>query len=158
MTTMRRRADTVSRALPALLTAFVASIVLGIIGMHALSTHGVTRTTDHSAMTSAVTSPMTGAHEGMSTSPVPSPETGEHAGVPAVADGGDGRSLRGMVMLCFAMLAATAGALLLLLLGICRRPRAWAHRLHVPTTVTRWATAHLGTGPPYVWSFSVIRC
>lgn len=144
--------------MPALLTAFVASIVLGIIGMHALSTHGVTRTTDHPTMTSAVSSPMTGAHEGMSTSPVTSANAGEHAGLPAVPDGGDGHSLGSMVMLCFAMLAATAGALLLLLLGVCRKPRAWAHRLHVPTTVTRWATAPLGTGPPYVWNFSVIRC
>ena len=63
-----------------------------------------------------------------------------------------------MVMLCFAMLAATAGALLLLLLGLHRKPRVRAHRLVVLTTVTRWVTARLGTGPPYVWQFSVIRC
>jgi hypothetical protein len=63
-----------------------------------------------------------------------------------------------MVMLCFAMLAAAAGALLLLLLGPRRRPRDWAHRPTAPTTVTRWVTDRLGTGPPYVWQFSVIRC
>jgi hypothetical protein len=73
-------------------------------------------------------------------------------------DGGDGHNLGSMVMLCFAMLAATAGALLLLLLGLHRKPRVWAHRPTVPTTVSRWVTARRGTGPPYVWQFSVIRC
>lgn len=157
MNAMRRGADTWSRALPALLTAAVASIVLGIIGMHALSTHGVTgmSVTDHDTMTS----PTSGAHGDMSGGPVMSPATGEHAGMSSTApDDGGGHSMGSMVMLCFAMLAATAGALLLLLLGLRHIPRVWAHRTAVPTTVIRWVTARLGTGPPYVWSFSVIRC
>ncbi|RYC14579.1 hypothetical protein [Nocardioides zhouii] len=161
MTTMRRRTDTVSRAVPALLTAFVASIVLGIIGMHALSSHGVMgmSTTDHSTMTSAVTSPMAGAHSDMSTGLVATPAAGPDAGMSSTApDGDNGHSLGSMVMLCFAMLAATAGALLLLFLGLRRRPRVWAHRPTVPTAGTPWATARLGTGPPYAWNFSVIRC
>ena len=146
--------------MPALLGAFVVSVVLGIIGMHALSTHGVMGTTDHSAMTSPAASPMTGAHGDMSGASDTDRTAGAaHAGMSSTApQKGDGHSLGSMVMLCFAMLAAAAGALLLLFLGLRCRPRAWAHRLIVPTTVTTWVTARLGTGPPYVWNFSVIRC
>ena len=152
---MRRTLDTLSRALPVLLMAAVASIVLGIVGMHALSTHGVVGGADHSAMTS----PMTGAHGDIHGEPVMSPDTGDRAGMSSTApDEGDGHSLGSMVMLCFAMLAAAAGALLLLLLGLRRKPRVWAYRLPTPATVTRWVTARLGSGPPYVWNFSVIRC
>jgi hypothetical protein len=158
MNPMRRTADTVSRALPALLTTAVAAIVLGIIGMHALSTHGVMGITDHSTMTGPTVSPMVGAHGDMSTGPVTSPPIGEHTGMPAGPDGEDGHNLGSMVMLCFAMLAATAGALLLLLLGLRYKPRVWDYPLPAPTTLTRWVTARLGTGPPYVWNFSVIRC
>lgn len=153
--------------MPALLAAVVVSVVLGIIGMHALSTHGVMGTTDHSAMTSPVispvtspvTSPMPGSHGDMSGDPLTSAVAGAHAGMSSMSpQEGHGHSLGSMVMLCFAMLAATAGALLLLLLGLRRQPRVWAHRPAVPTTVTQWVTAQLGTGPPYVWQFSVIRC
>ena len=161
MNTMRRRADTVSRALPALLIAVVASIVLGIIGMHALSTHGVMGmgTTDHSTMASPVTSAMTGARGDMSADPLIDAAAGAHTDMSSTApDDGDGHSLGSMVMLCFAMLAATAGALLLLLLGLRGRPRVWAHRPTVLATVTQWVTVRLGAGPPYVWNFSVIRC
>jgi hypothetical protein len=158
---MRGGATTVSRALPALLTAAVASIVLGIVGMHALSTHGVMGVgiTDHSTMTSPVVSPTAGQHGGTHGELVMSPATGGHAGTSSTApDEGGGHSLGSMVMLCFAMLAATAGALLLLLLGLRHVPRVWAHCRLAPTTVPRWVTARLGTGPPYVWQFSVIRC
>ncbi|KRE94327.1 hypothetical protein ASG76_13205 [Nocardioides sp. Soil774] len=141
-----------SRAVPALLSSVVASIVLGIIGMHALSTHGVMGSTDHSAMTS----PMTGAHDEMS-GLLTSPASEANAGIVSIApDSGDGHDMGTMVMLCLAMLAAAA-ALLLVLVGLRRRPRVWAHRHAITTTVTRWATRH-GTGPPYVWNFSVIRC
>lgn len=157
MDTMRPTTDTPSRAVPALLAAAVASIVLGIIGMHALSTHGVTGmgTNDHST----VTSPMTGAYGDMTAAADISPTAGAGAGMSSTApDSGDGHSLGSMVMLCFAMLVATAGALLLLLLGLRREPRVWAHRPAAPSSVVRWVTPHFGTGPPYVWQFSVIRC
>ena len=152
---MRPRPSTLSRALPALLAAAVVSIVLGIIGMHALNTHGVMGNTDH-AMTSPATSPMTGAHADTSVGMSAGPETGSPAG--SVPDGGNGPGMGSMVMLCFAMLAATAGAFLVLLLGVRRMPRVWAHLDAAPTTVTGWVTARLGTGPPPVWEFSVIRC
>lgn len=156
---MHRTTSSPSRAVPALLAAVVASIVLGIIGMHALSTHGVMGTTDHSTMTSPVAAPVAAAHADMSGASDASSTKAVHAGVSSMAPKkGDGHSLGSMVMLCFAMLAATAGAVLLLLLGLQRAPRVWAHRPTAPTTITKWVTARLGTGPPYVWQFSVIRC
>lgn len=159
MTTMRPTTHAASRAVPALLAAVVASIVLGIVGMHALSNHGVVGNIDHSTMTS----PMTGAHGDthgdIAADPDTSPTAGAHAGMSSTTpDGDSGPSLGSMVMLCFAMLAATAGALLLLLFGLHRRPHVWTHLPTVPTTVTQWVTARLGAGPPYVWQFSVIRC
>ena len=137
--------------MPALLSAVVASIVLGIVGMHALNTHGVMGTTDPASTTSPVTSLTRGAHGDMSAGSVPGHAAGAHAGMSSTAPaGGDGHILGSMVMLCFAMLAAAAGALLLLFLGLRRRPRVWAHRLTVPTAGTRQVTARLDTGPPYV--------
>lgn len=159
MTTMRPTTDTSSRAVPTLLAAVVASIVLGIVGMHALSTHGVMGITDHATMPSPVTGLTTGAHGDMSAGSVPGHTAGARAGMSSTTPAEeDGHSLGSMVMLCFAMLAAAAGTLLLLFLGLCRRPRVRAHRPTVPAAVTRWVTARLGTGPPYVWQFSVIRC
>ena len=158
MNTMRLAADTVSRGLPTLLAAAVAPFVLGIVGMHALNAHGVMSNTDRSTMAGPLTAPMAGEHGDTSTGPVTSPTVGAHAGMPAGPGSVDGHSLGSMVMLCLTMLAATAGALLLVLLGLRRRPRAWAHRLTAPTTVTRWVAARLGAGPLSVWQFSVIRC
>lgn len=158
MNTMRPTTSILGRAVPALLASVVASIVLGIIGMHALSTHGIMGSTDHSTMTSPIAAPMTGAHGDMSgslTSPAPEGPAGV---VTTAPDSGDGHHMGTIVMLCLAMLAATAAALLLVLVGLRRRPRVWAHRPAIPTTVTRWVTARHGTGPPYVWNFSVIRC
>lgn len=157
---MRRAADTASRVLPTLLGAFVVSVVLGIVGMHALSMHGVMGISDHSAMTNPATSPVAGAHGDMlGASDVITTAGAADAGMSGTEpQKGEGHSLGSMVMLCFAMLAATAGALLLLLLSLRRRPSAWVHRVIVPVTVTKWVTAQLGTGPPYVWQFSVIRC
>lgn len=161
MNTMRPTTRTPSRVVPVLLAAVVASIVLGIIGMHALSTHGVMGmgSTDHSTMTGPATSPMTVVHGDVPDGTVTSPSSEAFAGIASTApDSGDGHHMGTMVMLCLAMLAATAAALLLLLVGLRRRPRMWAHRPAIPTTVIKRVTARHGTGPPYVWQFSVIRC
>lgn len=143
------------RAVPGLLAAVVVSIVLGILGMHALSTHGVMGEADH------------GGHPAMSGM---SSDTAAPAGslVPEADPSGDGsgsgegggHDMGGMVMLCAAMLAATAAALLLLAaLGTRHTPRFWALLpTAVTTTTTGWVTSRLGTGPPPVWEFSVIRC
>ena len=149
---MRPTTGTPSRAL---LAAAVVSIVLGIVGMHALNIHGVLSTTDHATMTS----PMTGAQGDMSSGQATSDPAGVTATVStSVPDGGNGHTMGSVVMLCLAMLAATAGALLLLTFGLRRMPRVWAHLPAARTTVTRWVTARLGAGPPPVWEFSVIRC
>jgi len=64
--TRRPTTSTAGRVMPALLAAAVVSIVLGIVGMHALNTHDVMNNSDHATMTS----PMTGAHADMSAGPV----------------------------------------------------------------------------------------
>lgn len=152
---MGRPTDTVSRTLTGLLAVVVVSVVLGIVGMHALSTHGLVGTTAPSAVSSPVISPVASATKSAVTGPV----TGAHAGMSSVApEGGNGHSMGSMVMLCVAMLAATAGALLLVFLGVRRRSRVWAPHPTLPASAARWATARLGASPPYVWQFSVIRC
>jgi hypothetical protein len=142
---MRPPTSTVRRAL---LAAAVAAIVLGIIGMHALTTHGVMAHTDDAAM-----SMTTGSHTDMSAQATVGDPTDVRAGVPD-----EGNDTGTMVMLCVAMLASAAGALLLLLVCLRRIPRLWVHLPTPSIAVTRWVTARLGTGPPPVWQFSVIRC
>lgn len=138
----------------AALAAVVVSIVLGILGMHALSTHGVVD--GHPSAVGAVAHPAAvHAHDA-------APAGGGHtAGIPPDASapsiGLGPHGLGDMVMLCVAMLAAAAVALLvrLALRGVARRGvllLARDHRVHPATP------GPLGTGPPYVWRFSVIRC
>ncbi|GAA0984358.1 DUF6153 family protein [Nocardioides aquaticus] len=128
-------------AVPGLLAAVVVSIVLGILGMHALSTHGVMGGADH------------GGHAAMGD------DTGGASSDPADSPAVGGHDTGGMVMLCAAMLAATAAAALLLLTHRTRRtPRFWALLpAATTTTTTTGVTPRLGTGPPPVWAFSVIR-
>ena len=73
--------------------------------------------------------------------------TGSHAG----------HGLASMVMLCVAMLAAAGLTwLVLLVAGLFRSllPAAFWPAV-VREQPLRWAR---GSGPPYVWQFSVIRC
>jgi len=154
--TRRPTTSTAGRVMPALLAAAVVSIVLGIVGMHALNTHGVMSDADHATMTSPMTGQGTGAHGDLAAG---TSDLGGVAGAVAAPPVGDnGHHPGSMVMLCVAILAAVAGALLLLLLGLLRIPRVRAHLLATPVALHRWATARLGTGPPPVWEFSVIRC
>ena len=148
-------------AQPGLLAVFVVALVLGILGMHALSSHASASAADlgaHTAMSGtgsqpggvaaavAAEGPASGAVvERVATSDAAgSAQHGEHHGA-------------GMVMLCAAMLAATAAATLLLILGLRRTPRLWAI-LRARSTTTRSSTSRPGSGPPPVWQFSVIRC
>jgi uncharacterized protein DUF6153 len=148
---MRPTTSTVSRALPVLLAAGVVAIVLGIVGMHALNTHGVMSDTDHASMTDPMTGTMSASHA--DTAGVRTTE------VAAAPDGGNGHDMGDMVMLCVSMLAAAAVTLLLLLALTRRIPRSWTRqRPAPPVRLTRWVAARLGTGPPPVWEFSVIRC
>lgn len=152
-----RPSTSISRAVPGLLAAVVVSIVLGILGMHALSTHGVMSEIDHATMSGdaggATAIPGDGPAVGTILDAVADP-----AGDGSAPGGGGGHDMGGMVMHCAAMLAATVAALLLLVLGLRRVPRFWALLPTAVTTTTRWVTSRLGTGPPPVWEFSVIRC
>lgn len=153
---MRLTAHTSSRALPALLTAAVVSIVLGILGMHALGTHGVV---GDSAMTSRMTDAPAGMDRDMSAGSHNTDPTALTASSSSTAPaGGEGHDMGSMVMLCAAMLAGVAAGVLLALRmwRAVSTPVLRLNRLlpRVPALVT----ARLGNGPPYVWNFSVIRC
>lgn len=141
----------------------VLAIVLGILGMHALSHHGTTHAepTPRIASTlsdSLVDGAATGhAHHRSEATPDSTPATDIQAADSGDA-GGPNHSLGDMLMLCVAMLAA-AGTMLGLLAFIRRVPRLWAMLRPAATHVrpTSWLNP-TGSGPPPVWQFSVIRC
>ena len=65
--------------------------------------------------------------------------------------------MAGMVMLCVVMLAAAALTLLVVLAARLFRPLLPA--AFMPAAVRERALQWVrGTGPPYEWQFSVIRC
>lgn len=147
---------------PGLLAPAVVGIVLGVLGMHGVDAHGVNMhgvsmpgaTAHAEAATSSVAGP---AHElvaGHAPARAGTPP-GEHA--TGAKDDAGGTS--GMGMLCVAMLAGVAAALLALLVRRGRRRRLWAV---LPRAERVWRPAPhvrgVGTGPPPVWRFSVIRC
>jgi len=145
------------------LAAFVAALVVGILGMHALATHGTTP-----APAAASSMAMTGgipAHE--TTASGDSPQGQTHAvtsdAETSAADNetdtgsGSGHDMGAMAMLCVVMLAAAALTLLVLLaVRIVRPLLPTAFRpAAAPARALQWVR---GTGPPHVWAFSVIRC
>ena len=158
---------TLSRTLPrtpgrvrtALLAPAVVAIVLGILGMHGIDAHGVTM---HGAVAhaEAATSMVMPVHDPDSV------EGGEAHSTPhletsaAGHNSGDAGGMGGMGMLCVAMLAGAAAALLAVLVRRGSRPKVWAvlkpaRRGWHPAPPHVW---RIGTGPPSVWRFSVIRC
>lgn len=163
---MRPTTTTSDRRPAVALAVGVVAIVLGILGMHALVTHGVMagETHDLSGMSGAdAMSDMALSDTATSGAARTDPamfHTAMAGSVPAVAvaGGGDHHDMGTMVMLCVAMLAAGAGFFLLIGLALRRCPRPWplfrATELRGPPSFT-W---RLGTGPPPVWQFSVIRC
>lgn len=153
---------------PGLLAPVVVAIVLGILGMHGLDAHGV--------HLSHVTMPGAMVHAEAATSsaavmPDHGPVAAEHgdahetarvetgAAGHASGDIGDVEAMGGMVMLCAAMLAGAAAALLAFLVRRGRLPRVWAV---LQRAGRAWRpeprVVRAGTGPPSVWRFSVIRC
>jgi hypothetical protein len=164
VTTPRVRLLPGGRVRPWLLAPVVVAIVLGILGMHGTSTHGADL---HGSLTSAASVPpatvVMAGHE-----PAAVDGTVTHAAghvAPAGAAGhpaghAEGTSgVGGMVMMCVAMLAGAAVALLTLLVRRGRLPAVWAVLLPAGRSrVAVPAVLRLGTGPPAVWRFSVIRC
>lgn len=155
---LRARASVPHSGARTALGALVVALVVGILGMHALASHG----------TPAVSASMTGmssAHEtAMASGDSNDGHAAAHAQPPMAAavtsadsGPGSGHDMANMVMLCVVMLAAAALTLLALLaVGVLRRVLPAAFQ---PAAMRAHALAWVrGTGPPYVWQFSVIRC
>ncbi|MDN4160966.1 hypothetical protein [Nocardioides abyssi] len=145
---------------PTALAALVVALVVGILGMHALASHG---TTVAPVAVTGMTAPAHAAEMVASTSHgahahAAEPATGTTA-VRTEADRGSssGHDMAAMAMLCVVMLAGAALTLLVLLVVSVRRPLLPASfaPAAVRARVLQWVR---GTGPPPVWQFSVIRC
>ncbi len=135
----------------AALAALVAALVVGILGMHALTLHGPS--------SEAYAAPIGATAHGEHASghgDAHEPATTGPAG--SVTDHGSGHHSDHLLMLCAAMLAVAALLLLAGLLVRAVRPvrLVGAFASLAPTaTVRSWVRA---TGPPPAWQFSVIRC
>ena len=132
------------------LAALVGALVVGILGMHSLASHGspavppTAAATTHSSDTTMAATSSEGPHA-----------RPDHDQAHGQAHGqGHGMS---MVMLCVVMLAAAALTLLAMLVAGFVRPllpdafRPAVVRARAP----QWVR---GSGPPHEWAFSVIRC
>ncbi|KRF20606.1 hypothetical protein ASG90_18725 [Nocardioides sp. Soil797] len=178
LATSRRTHDSLWVRMAARLTGrsavavLVAALVVGILGMHALASHGASSTpmapTPSSTMSMTGTAAVTSAHEAAMVSgdshnghahsaqssmaaAGSSPEVGADRG------SASGHGMESMVMLCVVMLAAAALTLLALLAtGFLRRlhPEAFMPAA-VRGRMPQWVRS---TGPPHQWQFSVIRC
>jgi hypothetical protein len=145
------------------MAALVTALVLGILGMHALASHGTPAAP--AAASSAMSMPgMTVADDTAMTSSnphasqaheVPAAQPTDEAGVGS--DSGSGHVMAGMVMLCVVMLAAAGLTLLAVLATGLFRPLLPAAFMPaaVRARTLQWVR---GTGPPHEWQFSVIRC
>ncbi|QSR29037.1 hypothetical protein CFI00_00650 [Nocardioides sp. S5] len=134
----------------AALATLVAALVVGILGMHALTLDGPSP--EAYAVAPATAHGDHGAGHGNAHEPATS------APVTSAPDHGSGQHADHLLMLCAAMLAVAALLLLAGLLVRAVRPvrlvRAFAP-LAPTSTVRSWVRA---TGPPPAWQFSVIRC
>lgn len=131
----------------AALAALVAALVVGILGMHALTFHGPSSEAYAAAPAADHGAGHGNAHEPATSAPIGS-----------APDRGAGQHSDHLVMLCAAMLAVAALVLLAGLLVRAVRPvrlvGAFAP-VALAATVRSWVRA---TGPPPAWQFSVIRC
>jgi hypothetical protein len=147
------------------LGAIVTAIVLGMLGMHTLTTpaegaHGVATTAEVGWASLSVGPPM--AHDTMTTS-MPESADPQSVGAPSNSspDGqlpvAGGHGLGHLLMLCAAMLAA-ATVTLVLTRWLSARATSVRRLVRRSPSPQPGALARLGTGPPSAWSFSVIRC
>ena len=149
------------------LAPLVLALVIGILGMHALASHGAP-----AAPTAASSSVMgMAAMTGMRSAPSPAMTSGDSheshdraaaagqlsAAPAAGVDSGSGHDMASVLMLCVVMLAAAALTLLVLLAVRVLRPLLPAafEPAAVRKRTLQWVR---GTGPPHEWQFSVIRC
>lgn len=166
VTSARTRADVGRQVRPRPLATLAVAVVLGILGMHGFDAHGLTGMTGmvgvtghHSHSTPAIAGATHTTHVDSPRAAVSMDEAAVEPGA-SVDTGGTGGTggMDAMAMLCVAMLAGAAAGLLLLAL---RRRQTARLRLFLPRrggTPALPARLRVGTGPPPVWSFSVIRC
>lgn len=135
----------------AALAALVAALVVGILGMHALTLHGPSSEAYAAAPIAAH-----GDHAATVHAATQEPATSGPAG--SAAGYGSGQHADHLLMLCAAMLAVAALLLLARLLVRSVRPvrLVGAFESPAPTPAVRWWVR--ATGPPPAWRFSVIRC
>lgn len=149
-----------SRSRPTLLALAVLVVVVGILGMHGLGGHGVTTALKAPA---GVTGSLAAAavHEvdhASRTHAGPAGNSG-HRPSPTDHEPGHEHGASGMLMMCVALLAGAAVALAVTLVTRARTTRPWAVLAPAPAPrLPRRFVLRVGTGPPSVWSFSVIRC
>ncbi len=136
-----------------LLLALLAAITIGIVAIHGFTRHGAMPVHDAAHHQAETGTPM--GHT--VTEPAVALMSAE-VDTSVAALGSSGRSTGEMLMLCAAMLlVAAASALLVVRL----RRLASAGGLSVDRLLpgaARLLPARVGTGPPYVWEFSVVRC
>ena len=155
------------------LAGLVVALVVGILGMHALASHGTPAAP--AAASSAMSMPgmtgmtgMTAVHDAAMPSGDLHAARAHHASAAQLSDhssagsspgagSGSGHGMAGMVMLCVVMLAAAGLTLLAVLAAGLFRPLLPV--AFMPAAVRARALQWVrGTGPPHEWQFSVIRC
>ncbi len=149
------------------LAGLVVALVVGILGMHALASHGTPAAP--AAASSAMSMPgMTAGHDAAMPSGDLHAARPHHASAAQFSDhssagsspgagSGSGHGMAGMVMLCVVMLAAAGLTLLAVLAAGLLRPLLPV--AFMPAAVRARALQWVrGTGPPHEWQFSVIRC
>ena len=137
------------------LSAVVAAIVLGILGMHGLAHNPMQMTGASHSATVGVSVEATG-HSMATMALVPASASSSEGAVVEIP--APFNSMGDMVMLCAVMLLVIAAGILLALrlkqhipsIPISIRPR--------PGNNTFPVTARAGTGLPAEWEFSVVRC
>ena len=130
-----------------LVPAYVAAVVLGILGMHALAQH--CPAPSHLVTAGTTSTEHAGHQVAAAVAPVAELATRDRVTEPHGGGVGD------LLMLCAAMLLGAGAALVLVL----RRRAAWTARLPVLRRhLWRAPTALAGTGPPASLAFAVIRC
>lgn len=155
---------TPGRALDARLLVTVVGVLMGLLGMHALtapSSHDTARAAAPAdpAPAAAHDGTANSSHamsDGRATSTAEANAGAPKSGVAAEHTGGHGSHWPGSVlMMCLAVIAVALSLLWplarALAAGFLRLPRLTGARL--PTR-----HLELGTGPPPAWQFSVIRC
>jgi hypothetical protein len=137
-----------------LVSGCLAGVVLGILGMHAFVQHCPDELHSPTAVASSVVGFVADAGPVLASHATARADATGHAAAVGAPENG---SLCDTLVLCaFLVLGAGAGLVLAL------RPRAgltatrWLSRLQAG--LPRAPVTRLGTGPPSVWEFAVIRC